>query len=248
MKISLVSDVHIKDSNDDIYKIFLQKISSNEFLSSQRIMFLGDIFDLMSGQHDQYLDEYKDFFKIIADYLKNSGEVYYFEGNHDVHLKKLLEKAWGKSNRVKVLKNPIREKILENEIYFSHGDELDYRDKIYQNYKKFINLRPLELFADYVMPYFVLKKIGQKASELSRRSGKKQFDYIKVRDKFRNYASKIERSDLIICGHTHIEDDYNFVSNEGKESKYFNLGYFPRDKKCFILNIEGKNNFKLSTI
>lgn len=238
MKICFISDVHIKTSQDPIYKKLLEAIQSSDFENSDKLFFLGDIFDLMAGYHKEYLYEFSEFFEVVKRYLDQGKEVWFFEGNHDVHLQKLLNKAWGKLN-FKVLQKP---EILNHNgkrFYISHGDELDYTDVSYQRYKKFIFSKPLKYFANYIMPYSILEYIGRRASIKSRAEGKKKFNFEKNKQKFRDLASEVEGFDYIICGHTHIKDFFELNS----ETVYINLGWFPKDLS-YLLYDNGSFEFK----
>ena len=91
MKMAIISDVHAKKSNLESYNFLLSFMKDKRVLDSESIFFLGDIFDLMVGNHIEYIDQYSDFFNALASLLKKKKKVFFFEGNHDFHLRRLFD-------------------------------------------------------------------------------------------------------------------------------------------------------------
>lgn len=60
MKISIISDVHIKNSEKHIEKLFLDFLNHDLVQKSDLIVLLGDIFDVFIGTYKEYFDEHKD--------------------------------------------------------------------------------------------------------------------------------------------------------------------------------------------
>src|SRR5690606_27550889 len=183
MRISAISDVHVKEENDQAFDLLLKFLKHPLVRESNYVVLLGDIFDLMCGNHIEYLYEFEEIFSEI-DRLANTGvKVLFFEGNHDLHLSKLLRRRI-KNTNFEIHSKP---KIIEAEnkkYYFSHGDEHEVENKAYQRYKKIISSKPLEFVANYCVPYLLLKTIGEKASEKSRKRGSYTFDEVKVKKEF----------------------------------------------------------------
>ena len=62
MKISTISDVHIKDAGDEKSKKIISFFCHPLVQDSDIIFLLGDIFDLMVGPFKEYRSKYKDVF------------------------------------------------------------------------------------------------------------------------------------------------------------------------------------------
>ena len=89
-------------------------------------------------------------------------------------------------------------------------------------------------FVNYILPYFLLRIIGESASKDSKKRNSKVFDYEKAKTKYREGAKRvIEKSeiDILVAGHTHI------CENETLENgKYLNNGFPLKDKKFVFLS------------
>lgn len=232
-KIVAISDVHIKRPGDDGDRLLLSFFSHPLVASSDVIVLLGDIFDLMCGPHKEYLKLYQHQFQKITDLQKNGRRIYFFEGNHDVHLEKLFKKIW-KNDEVILSQNPIVEIIDGKKYLFSHGDEYDIENLGYHRYLSFIRSAPLKFIADNIMPYGLLSYLGERASKLSRKNGSKSFDAEAVKEKFRSGVSRITRGDFdfVLGGHSHVKDQFVLP---GTNSLYVNNGYALQSKSFICI-------------
>jgi UDP-2,3-diacylglucosamine hydrolase len=232
MKIAAISDVHVKFPHDEADKLLVSFFNHPDVQSSDYILLLGDIFDLICGPHDEYLRDFSHLFTLMSDLQKKGKKVYFFEGNHDVHLEKLFKKIWH-HDEVLITQNPVIEDIDGKKYYFSHGDEYAVEDLSYHRYMKFIRSKPLKFFAEYIMPYAVLNYIGIRASKISRKKGSKFFDAEGVKNKFRNGMIQITEGkyDFVLGGHSHVQDEYKIPDSP---TVYLNNGYALKSK-TFIL-------------
>lgn len=223
MKIAAISDVHVKVPHDEADKLLMQFLSHPEVKSSDYILLLGDIFDLVVGPHDQYLKQYDHLFKKLKELKSDGKKIFFFEGNHDVHLEKLFKKA-ALFPGVVVTQKPLVEEISGKKYYFSHGDEHEVDNLSYHRYIRFIRSRPLKFVADHLMPFAVLNFFGGRASQISRKKGSRTFDVEKVRAKFRDGVMRTTegRYDFILGGHSHVKDEYLIP---GTSCTYVNNGY-----------------------
>jgi UDP-2,3-diacylglucosamine hydrolase len=234
MKISSISDVHVKAPGDEADCLLNQFLDHPEVRSSNHVLLLGDIFDLMTGQHDQYLRDYGHIFRKMDDLVTMGVKVHFFEGNHDVNLQKLFRKFWPNGEVTSQLLPEIQEWDGKT-YYFSHGDEHEIHNQSYQRYKKFINSKPLHFVANYIMPYSILKFVGERASLRSRKKGSKTFNHEAVRQKFREGVSQVTggKYNFVLGGHSHVKDEFVM---EGGESIYLNNGYALRTKTFILIN------------
>lgn len=234
MKIAAISDVHVKTPGDEADRLLISFWDNPEVRDSDYIALLGDIFDLMCGPHEQYLIDFKHHFDRMNELALAGKKIFFFEGNHDVHLEKLFLKKW--QNREVILSQvPIKEKIDGKLYYFSHGDEHEIDNTNYQKYIKLIRSAPLRFFANYLLPYCVLNYLGDKASKQSRKIGAKTFDKERVRVRFRNGVVQTTRGeyDFILGGHSHVKDEFIFSQSK---SVYINNGYAVAEKTFILIN------------
>jgi UDP-2,3-diacylglucosamine hydrolase len=232
MKISAISDVHIKFPHDEADMLLMSFFNHPDVQDSDYIFLLGDIFDLICGPHNEYLKIYAHLFQAMDELQKKGKKVYFFEGNHDVHLKKLFKKIW-KQDEVLITQDPVIEMIDGRKYYLSHGDEHEVENLSYHRYMKFIRSKPLKFVANYLLPYAFLNFVGERASVMSRKKGSRLFDAEGVRAKFRSGVSQTTHGeyDFVLGGHSHVKDEFAFP--EGK-SIYLNNGYALKSK-TFIL-------------
>ncbi|MFP5385460.1 MAG: UDP-2,3-diacylglucosamine diphosphatase [Bacteriovoracia bacterium] len=233
MKLAAISDVHIKSPNDEAYKLLLSFFNHPQVLTADYILLLGDIFDLMVGPHDEYLDLYSEIFHAMGRLHQQGKKIYYFEGNHDVHLEKLFKKIWN-DNEIVLSYRPVVEEIEGKTYYFSHGDEHEIENIGYHRYIRFIRSQPLKIVADYFMPYSVLNFFGERASKLSRKKGSRKFDPEEVKNRFRSGVQTITkgRYDFVLGGHSHVQDEFKFSDSE---TVYLNNGFALRTNTFLLI-------------
>lgn len=227
MKISAISDVHVKKPDDDAYRLLCDFLTNPIVMSSDYVLLLGDIFDLMCGPHKEYIEEFHHIFDLMDHLNKQGKKVIFFEGNHDVHLEKLFSMRWP-SGELRVSQIPIIETIDGKTYYFSHGDEHEVENASYQRYKNLILSSPLRMVANYLMPYALLNYLGNKASKMSRKRGSKTYNEDDVKEKFRRGVSETTRGkfNFILGGHSHVKDKHSLNS----DSIYLNNGYALKSK------------------
>lgn len=232
MKISAISDVHVKVPGDEAQVLLEKFLNHPDVRSSDHVLLLGDIFDLMCGPHAEYLSDFARLFEKIDLLVKSGVKVHYFEGNHDVHLEKLFKKYWPQGEVV-ARQTPEIHTWEGKTYYFSHGDEHEPHNRSYQKYKNLILSPPLRFVANYVMPYQVLKFVGERASAMSRKKGSKTFDQEGVRKTFREGVKQVteEKYDFVIGGHSHVQDMF-----ETGKSVYLNNGYALRSKTFILID------------
>lgn len=234
MKISAISDVHVKFPGDEADKLLASFFHNPEVQNSDYIVLLGDIFDLMVGPHKAYYQLFKHHFEAMDELFKKGKKIFFIEGNHDVHLEKLFRDVW-KNKDIVITQKPIVENINGKKYYFSHGDEHEIENHAYHRYIKFIRTKPLKFVADYIMPYAVLNFIGTRASKVSRKVGMKTFDADGVRKTFRHGVAETTKGefDFVLGGHSHVKDEYVIP---GTTSVYLNNGYALRSKTFILID------------
>lgn len=250
MKYSVISDVHVKNSGDQAEILLLAFLRNSDVQSSDIVFLLGDIFDLMIGPHSQYFYHYPNFFFEIRSLLLKGKKICYVEGNHDFHVRNLYAKFFqvhkDLDSALFSMASSFEFYCGEKKVYFCHGDDIELNNPVYKIYKAFVTSYPLKYYANNLMPYFLIKRIGEYSAEKSRNRNKKRYtknsDLIPVRDNFRMSAEIFVSKhpvEIIVCGHSHVKDHY--ISTNGFE--YVNNGY-AQHSKTYISIENGNISFK----
>lgn len=247
MKISSISDVHIKVQGDMPYQLIKKFFNHREVQTSDIVILNGDIFDILIGGKAQYLNKYEDFFLSVKELTKRGIKVLYIEGNHDFHIQKVVSKAVQKFGIDKDLFTHIKNKICieapYGNILFTHGDDIEIENSSYQNYKRKINNPFVKFLGDYIVPFKFIEWIGHRESNKSRGKNEKQYELSIegqefVKEKFRKSADIFfeKNTDVagLVCGHSHCKDLYQI------ENKYYiNNGYAPKSNSFILVSEKG---------
>ncbi|MFT6068803.1 MAG: UDP-2,3-diacylglucosamine hydrolase [Bacteriovoracaceae bacterium] len=228
--ITVVSDVHIKTPGDKPSKLFMSFLTNPLVNRSEKVILLGDIFDFVVGGDIDFVNEFQEIFDGIRDLLKDGKEVYYIEGNHDFHIGKLLKKTFPENNFI-FSKEKIQLTHEEINIVFCHGDDIEIDNPSYKRYAKIIRSWPIQILAEWIVPFSFTRMIGNWASAKSRKKNIAQYESKSelIKTKFRNSAEtafRVSPCQIIISGHSHVKD--KFESELG--FIYANNGYFPNEK------------------
>lgn len=240
MSVACISDIHVTDPSGDSYKLLMRFMNHERALACQDVVFLGDVFDHLTGEHKEYLEKYREFFERTASLLNAGKNVYFVEGNHDFHFEKTFRlglEANLSPERLSsffYVRKGVELKVGAKRIYFCHGDQLDLDNKAYARWKKIYSSKLFGFIISNFLPYSAVEAIGERASSDSKRRGKAVFDYESARDKYRAAAKTLLQDspfDGLVAGHTHIQDE---LSWDGKF--YVNIGFPPRDKNFLVLS------------
>lgn len=249
MYISAISDVHVGKTNHSHYETLLSFLDHPETKSSSIVALLGDVFDHLTGEHEEYGEKFSAFFDKIASHLEAGRTVLFVEGNHDFHFEKTFRK---------ILADKVGEKAMELFIYHKglftvrigaqkvalcHGDQMDESNPAYKRWKTIYTSKAFGFFISKVLNYSMVEAIGSKAANNSRQRGSQSFDPTKQKAKYRALATELLKNgqwDVLVAGHTHILDDYK---TDGKQ--YLNIGFPPRDKNFLKIGPEGPRRISL---
>ena len=224
MNILSISDLHIIDYGDEAHKFYNRFISFALSEKPDCVMLLGDVFDFMVGSKAGFLKDRHWFFDSINKLLNSGIEVYFFEGNHDFHLEKIFNKAVNNNPQFHYLRDSLKLSISNKEFVFMHGDDLDLDKVAYKRWKTVYSSKTFKFIVNNIFPYRFIKWLGHWASENSRHRSGSKFDYEKFKDLYRskvnNYFIANPKADILIAGHTHIKDKYEF-----DQKLYVNSGF-----------------------
>ena len=240
MKISSISDVHVVNDKDDRAKVLKSFLTNEIVLSSDYIIFLGDVFDCLVGERPEQLKEYEEIFKLVEKILKNqSCKFIFIEGNHDFHVQNIMENKFSKYRNFYYRKKGLSLNVDKRKIYYCHGDDIEIGNPSYQLFRKIIRQDLVKYFFTCLYSLekltFLKKKIAKKSIKYFGEYSKKEESFLK--EKFRGSAQLISEEygfDAVVCGHSHIEDHLS-----GANFDYVNNG-FSRVSKKFVLFDSGK--------
>lgn len=218
-----ISDIHIKsleDSSSRLLFFWLQNIWPTD---KGDIYLLGDIFDIWVSDHSVFKKKYRPLIDELKKVKHQGFKVVYFEGNHDLHLKKFWQDELGFEVCFEMKYFEIDGSVIRLE----HGDQINIEDHDYLKLRRTLR-SPTMLFLGHWLPGHLWNWIGEKWSQKSR---KNSYSYLESRksDVIKMVRVHAQRSyyekpfDAIITGHMHIVDDYEFPMN-GKQIRSINLG------------------------
>lgn len=239
MRAWFVSDIHLKNINERNSIVLLRFLHSLlKDPQTTHLFFLGDIFDLWVGDSDVFQTKFQALVDAIAALKRKGVEVVYFEGNHDVHVKgfweaKLHIPVWVEHQIFQL--GPYR-------VRMEHGDFINPEDELYLQYRSFIRQPKLEKLA-YILPGKLLDGVGSWSSRKSRKKSSvmRRDSEEDLRRKIRIFAeSKAQETDfdLIVTGHMHVSDEYEFQSR-GRKHVSINLGSWFEEPRALLLTERG---------
>lgn len=218
-----LSDIHLKSLDDNSSRLLLYFLKNVWPKAPGDIYLLGDIFDIWVSNHSIFIKKYQ---LLIEELKKIKGQgfkIVYFEGNHDLHLKKFWKQELGFDVYYDIGYFSIDGKIFRLE----HGDLINQKDLEYLRLRGFLRT-PLMIGLGHWLPGRFWNMVGEKWSSTSRVTSftyqqQKKDDVIKmIREHAQNEAVK-KPFDYIVTGHMHVIDDFEFES-VGKKIRSINLG------------------------
>lgn len=246
MKLNFISDVHIKEQHDEHAKLLLKFLDQSLSDDIAEIFLVGDIFDLLVGDHREYSERYHLIFSAIKKLIHQGKTIWYFEGNHDLHLSKFFEEEFGEyfADKFILVKEFVELNRFDKSLYITHGDYLTDHEPGYMRYRRFASTKPLEILFERFIPYWFIEGVGSFFSKNSKKTSKKKFDPTFAIEGFRRGAQKIidyHPVDYLIAGHSHIKDEYQI----NEKSLYLNNGFAPRENTYLQIHPGGHEFIKL---
>ncbi len=248
MKAWFISDIHLRNINERNSILLLRFL---RFLlrdsETTHLFLLGDIFDLWVGDSKVFQNKFQELIDLLVELKHKKVEVVYFEGNHDVHLKGFWQKKLG----IPVFVEAQIYQLGSLNVRLEHGDFINPNDATYLKYREFIRRPTLEKIA-YLLPGKWLDDVGTFSAKISRKksSVRRRDNLEALREMIRLYARKVSlenQFDLIITGHMHVRDEYEFETPSGIR-KSINLGSWFEPAQALCLTEEGTTWKDLSGI
>lgn len=214
MKAWFISDLHLKSLNERNGNYLLRFLHFvKEDPGSTHLFFLGDIFDFWVGNHDFYQVKFQALIDEILKIKDQGKKIYYFEGNHDLH----VQKYWAEKLNIECFIDDHYFELGQITVRAGHGDLINPVDKAYQRYRHVVRHPLMEKVAQNI-PAKTLSKVGDWLSKYSRKKSsvvrRTQEDVL--RQMIRDYAEKSYSEkpfDFIINGHMHVKDEFEFKKN-----------------------------------
>lgn len=248
MKISSISDVHVKLSSDDNFVLLKKFLTNKNVRNSDYVILNGDIFDILIGGKKKYFKKYKPFFEEILELVNSGVKVVYIEGNHDFHVSRLMKYVRKKYNLSSECfihqKSSFEIDSKLGKLLFTHGDDIEIDNESYRAYKKKINNPFVKFLGDFIVPFSLIEWIGHRASDESRKENLARYELSNegqsfIKDKFRKSAEIYLRDNQpvngLICGHSHCKDLYQLEDNKF----YINNGYAPKTQSFIYIDNSG---------
>lgn len=240
IKAWFLSDIHIREeteSNSQKLLLFLHSLE-NEKDKATHLFLVGDIFDLWIHNHSYFVEKFPKIVNAIRVIVKKGIEVHYFEGNHDLYLRKFWQQEVG----VKVHDGPEFFNLGSKKVRVEHGDLMNPNDKGYLFLKSVLQSSPVQWVAQN-LPGPAVSFIGERASRASRHytSHQKKLNENEVKSFMHRYAEQIVENqffDILISGHTHVRDEHKF-NYDGEQVEVINLGSWFVEQKALFLDEKG---------
>ena len=242
-----VSDLHlvnIEHERSQIFLRFLQRLKVEK--ECTHLFLLGDIFDLWVGNRSYFVHSFAPIVEALKHLQAEGIEIHYFEGNHDLH----LQKFWQDQVGCKVHGEAYYLTLAGWRLRLEHGDQMDPSDRGYL-FLRWLLRTPIITWLAYHCPGWILAKIGEGASQQSRRytSGpsKSQSDEL-AKEKMKVHACRVYNEkpfDVLIAGHMHVAEDREVKFSKG-QFRLINLGSWMESPRALLLVVHASNSGKES--
>ncbi len=224
-----VSDIHIHSPDDPKCALIVRVLDHCLQAQVADLFLVGDIFDLWISDRPYFVEQYEPVIARLRHLQRQGVRVHYFEGNHDLDLKRFWQKQLG----VKVHTEAADFAINNLKIRVEHGDQMDPGDRGYL-FLRWLLRTPLLVFLQRHLPNWCVRWIGERASRTSRSytSQVKVVSDDQVRARLRAHVEKIAPPpDLFVAGHVHVLDD-TIVG----QVRAINLGTWLKDPMVLVLD------------
>jgi len=114
-----VSDIHIESMKDKKARALLAFLNSlGQTRKATHLFLVGDIFDLWIGPHEFFVNKFEPIVERLKELNQAGVQIHYFEGNHDLHLRKFWQGQIG----IQVHAGPQRFQLGSLTVHVEHGD------------------------------------------------------------------------------------------------------------------------------
>ena len=216
MKIVFIADSHLKGLDDPHQKSLCTFLDG--LFKIDKLVILGDFFDMWTGLNDVVYKEYKPVLKSLFALTESGVELIYIEGNHDFNMGPYFTETL----RAKVCPESCGLMLDNKRIYLGHGDSIDMTFG-YGLLRGFLR-GPIFKALNSILPPHFIWNIGNLLSKGSRGYGDRKSSAITERVQ-KVFAKRMlaEGFDGVILGHSHTAGVHPGIL-EGSPGFYANPG------------------------
>jgi len=228
MKAIIVADAHIKGLDDPNQKNLCQFLDFPDAALPDKVIILGDLFDLWTGFNDVTCRHYSPTLAVFSKLRGKGVEIIYLEGNHDFSMGDFFTAVIG----ARVYPDCGEITLDGRRVFLSHGDIID-KTFTYALWRGFLRSSVFKGLTKIFSPQFVWKA-GQMLSKKSRvYTGGGTIDSKKasgIERHLKDFAKEKIRMgyDAVLLAHCHIPS-IETLDIDGKKGIYANPGSFSMD-------------------
>lgn len=231
-----IADAHCNAARRE-FVTFLQKIDDQTIQTSQ-LFLMGDMFDLLSGETIYVQKQNKESIQLLNS-IAQKIEVFYFEGNHDFHLKKLFPQI----KVYTIASQPACYRFKDQNIALSHGDiYANFGYKLYTKCIRSVSVLKILNYLDHQTDFSISKKILNSQSKKNLCTKIAHFQEV-IKEKLRFYDIPSKKLDLICEGHYHQDKAFDF-----EDVKYINFSSFACDQCYFRIKFNDTVTFQKESL
>jgi UDP-2,3-diacylglucosamine pyrophosphatase LpxH len=204
----VLSDIHLRDPKEPKMQRLLNLLPG---VSTEAVIFLGDIFDFIAFHKDFFILHYLSFFKACQALQERGIKVYFVEGNHDFGLEHFFKDSLktffvGGGDCELRLRHP-----LLGTFALRHGDDV-ICPKSYIPFRRVIKSKAFQTCSTFLMPGFLMHKLFNFYASLSRQNEHyrplSQDFLLTCLTNYLNHDKKDqEKPTHLVLGHIHKEVD-----------------------------------------
>lgn len=148
MKAYFLSDIHLKNQEEPNSQKLLGFLNSlqSEIHKEKYLFLLGDIFDVWVGDGEFFHQRFLHIVQKLESLVAAGWKVFYFEGNHDVQIKRF----WSERG-VKVFDSAQYFNLAGLQVRLEHGDYINPEDTAYHAYRDAIK-KPFYEWLSHTVP------------------------------------------------------------------------------------------------
>lgn len=193
MRSVFVGDAHLGHTPGPIHG---RLVTFLDGIDADHLLVMGDLFDFLVGLGAEPPGHARAVLGALARAAGRGIAVAYVEGNHDFHLRPVLDP------RIRVLAGPGDVELGGVRVHLAHGDEIQRRDPGYAVLRPLVRSAPV-ILAGRLAGTRLVHRLGRGSAETSRslRAGRSRNWRA---EKLRYVRRLAERgADLVVLGHSH---------------------------------------------
>lgn len=217
----VISDVHLRNPNDDISKLFIDILDKliqekkKNITNIDALFLLGDIFDFITVSKKFFLNLWKDVFNKFLELREQNIAIYFVEGNHDFgfehfHSKKLDQYFTDYGDFIIEFNHKKMGRVV-----LRHGDNIVCAPT-YHKPRAFFKSNSFQKIANLFFPGWIMHFICTRYAKKSRNRGEyhslqASFLSLCIENYLNSYKTIFQRNlNTLFIGHIHVFIDTIF--------------------------------------